>query len=800
VHTLARFSFRRRRWVLAAWVAVVLALGIATTTIGSAYDDQFSLPDSEGTQALALLQRVSPQAAGDQLTAVVHVERGSVRDPAVQRRLTAALDRAQRLDTVAAIVSPYSPGGAAQVSRDGRTAFATVRLDGLVPNDVTNAQVDTVLETITAESGDGTQIEVTGSAAVAPPTTGVEELVGLAAAAVVLLVVFGSLVAMSLPIITAVLSILVSPSTIGLATQVFTVATFAPTLSILLGLGVGVDYALFIVTRYRQGLLEGKSPQEATVTALSTSGRAVLFAGITVCIALLGLFAIGLSFLYGVAVAASLAVAITVVANLTLLPALLGFFGRRVLPKRLRDRPAADPAELQQETRGWQRWATLVSRRPVVLGTLALAVMLALASPFLHLRLGLTDQGSDPAASTTRQGYDLLAEGFGAGFNGPLLIVTDLGERPSPAATDALRAALATDPDVAAVTPTTYLGDGMPGTPTEGGVGITTVYPISAPQDAATSELVSRVRSDLVPAALADQPFGQRLLVGGSTALGEDFSAAIAGKLPLFFGVVVLLSSLLLTMVFRSVVVAAVAAGMNLLSAAAAFGIVVAVFQDGIGLSLLGNRPHRANPGLFAGDPVRDPVRPVDGLRGLFAQPHPRGVAPPGRQPPGRPARPRSDPSHHHRRRRDHGHAVPCVRARPRPDDRAVRLRTRSRRAARRGRRALGARARGDAAAQQRQLVPAPLARPGAADARRRGRGAGRARRAAGAPVGAGGRLTPWAGETAPVLDRQKHRCAPAATKRPNHLTITAAPAVATSTKPLQSLSALCPLVLRGVE
>ena len=581
---LARLSFTHRRLVLAVWIGLLLVLGGAVSAVGSAYNDQFSLPDTESTRALELLQRVNPQAAGDQLTVVVHVEQGRVTDPLARERFEATLAAAQATDAVVAITSPYSPAGAGQVSQDGRTAFATLTLAGLVPNDVTNAEVADVLTAMNPGSADGVQVEVTGQAAQGPPEQGLAEVVGLVAAAVVLFVVFGSLLAMSLPLITAVLSIAVSIATISLLTQVLTIATFAPTLSVLLGLGVGVDYALFIVTRYRQGLLEGKTPEEATVTAMDTSGRAVLFAGIIVCIALLGLFSLGLSFLYGVAIAASLAVAVAVAASLTLLPALLGFYGRKVLPRKLRDTATAGASDLEQETRGWQRWAGVLDRRPALLGTLALLVMLAFSAPFLHLRLGLGDQGSGPADATTRLGYDLLAEGFGPGFNGPLLIVTDLGSSPDTGSTDRLRDALAADPDVTAVLPTTYLGGPQPGVPAAGGIGLTTVYPASAPQDEATSALVDRVRDELVPAVGGEQ----RLLLGGSTAIGQDFSDSIADKLPLFVGVVVLLSFLLLTVVFRSLVVAAVAAFMNLLSAAAAFGIVVLVFQDGVGLSLLG--------------------------------------------------------------------------------------------------------------------------------------------------------------------------------------------------------------------
>jgi RND superfamily putative drug exporter len=583
VRALALFSFRRRRLVLALWLLLLAVVGGALGAVGAGYDDSFTLPDTESARAFELLERVSPAASGDTLTAVFAAQDGRVTDPGVRPAVEAVLRELDGLEQVVAVGSPYD--APQQVSQDGRIAFATLTLTGLVPNDVSHAQVDEVLD-IAAEPREGVRVEVTGQAATAPPEQGKEELIGLTAAAVVLFLVFGSLTAMSLPLITAVLSIAVSLAGVGLLANLITIATFAPTLSVLLGLGVGIDYALFIVTRYRQGLLEGRTPEEATAIAIDTSGRAVLFAGITVCIALLGLFALGLSFLYGVAVAASLAVATTVLASLTLLPALLGFFGRKVLPRRKRALATGSPEDLQEETRGWQRWAAFVDRRPRLVALTALGLMVLIALPLASLRLGLTDQGSNPEDTTTRQGYDLLAEGFGAGFNGPLLVVTDLGDTADPAPTQQLVKALQADEDVAAVTPTVYLGGPQPGVPAEGGVGITTVYPASAPQDEATSDLVERVRTDLVPDARGDS--GQELLVGGSTAVFNDFSQVIADKLPLFVGVVVLLSFLLLTMVFRSLVVSTVAALMNLLSAAAAFGVIVAVFQWGYGLSLIG--------------------------------------------------------------------------------------------------------------------------------------------------------------------------------------------------------------------
>ncbi len=581
MRTLARFAVRRRRLVLAVWLVALLGVGIGVAVVGTGYNDQFSLPDTESSRVLTLLEKVSPAAAGDQVTAVVAVQRGSVTDPAARERFGRTLAAAKASPLVANVSSPYE--NPAQIAPDGKIAFATVTLAGRVPNDIESARVKGLVDALRKSAGNGVDIEVTGSAAQAQPSQGPAEAIGIIAAAIVLFLVFGSLVAMSVPLLTAILSIAVSLGAVGLLANVFTIATFAPTLAVLLGLGVGIDYALFIVTRHRQGLLSGRTPEQAAEDAIDTSGRAVLFAGIVVCIALLGLFSLQLSFLYGVAVAASLAVATTVVAALTLLPALLGFFGMKVLPNKQRSRLATADGIVAEEpiSKGWMRWSGLLERHPVMLGGIALAVMVALALPLGAIRLGSTDQGSDPAGSTTRQGYDLLAKGFGPGFNGPLLLVTKLGNTPDPAATQRLVKAVGADPDVANVGPTAFLGGPDPTKPVAGGAAITTVYPKSAPQDKATSDLVKRVRNNLAPAALAGAPAGQQLYVGGATAVFEDFNAAIGAKLPLFVGVVVLLSFLLLTAVFRSVVVAAIAALMNLLSAGAAFGVVVAVFQWG---------------------------------------------------------------------------------------------------------------------------------------------------------------------------------------------------------------------------
>ncbi|MDX6639369.1 MAG: putative drug exporter of the superfamily, partial [Solirubrobacteraceae bacterium] len=396
---------------------------------------------------------------------------------------------------------------------------------------------------------------------------------GFLAAAIVLLLVFGSVLSAVLPLITAGISLGVGVAIIGLLSHALTMASFSSELSLLIGLGVGVDYALFIVTRFRQGLLRGLTPEEAVVSAIDTSGRAVLFAGITVCIALLGMFALGVSFLYGVAVAASIVVAVTVVASLTLLPALLGFFGTRVLSRRSRRALEAGERTVDDESPGWGRWARRIQRRPSLFAAGAVALMLVIAIPLLSMRLGSSDQGNDPTSTTTRKAYDLLATGFGPGFNGPLQLVADVR---TPQQGQALRRAIAAagrTPGVVAATPPRLL-------PTRSGqIAIANVVPRGSPQDASTTALLHRLRNEVLPGAT--QGSGLHVLVGGQTAIFDDFSHVLARKLPLFIGVVVILSFLLLMAVFRSLAIPLMAAVMNLISVAAAFGVVVAVFQWG---------------------------------------------------------------------------------------------------------------------------------------------------------------------------------------------------------------------------
>jgi len=363
--------------------------------------------------------------------------------------------------------------------------------------------------------------------------------------------------------------------TASLLSHGVSIPSLGPTLATLIALGVGVDYALFIVTRRRANLKAGMPSAEAAARALNTAGRAVLFAGITVCLALTGLLVLRLNYLSGLGIAATIAVLFTMAAAVTLLPALLGFCGTRVLSRKERRRLAEDGPELEGTAGWWPRWAATVQRHPLRLAAIALPVMLVLAVPFLSLRLGSSDQGNNPTSTTSRHAYDLLAEGFGPGFNGPLELVATSGTPAEKTALTRLATTLRTEPGIAAVTPPAYLG----------GTAVINVVPTTSPEAAATSDLITRLRQGPIPAA--EQGTSLRVYVGGTTAVFGDFATVISHKLPLFLAVIIAFGFLLLLLAFRSLLIPAVAAVMNLLAAGASFGVMVAIFQYGWGLRLL---------------------------------------------------------------------------------------------------------------------------------------------------------------------------------------------------------------------
>ncbi|CQR61615.1 MMPL family transporter [Streptomyces leeuwenhoekii] len=576
---LARWCVQRRLVTVLLWLLTLAGVAAAAAATGSAYSDDYRVPGTESGRASELLTANFPGLSGDSDTIVWHTASGTVRAADVEQTMTRALDRVEDLPGVAAVTGPYGTEGAGRISEDGRTAYATVTFDGRGEGPAPSSAA-AVAEAAGAAEGDGLRVELGGGAVAVPETPGghLAEAVGVAVAAVVLFLAFGSLAASLLPIATALVGVGTAYAGITLLGHAMTVADFAPMLGLLIGLGVGIDYALFIVTRHRRGLKRGLSVTEAAAEAVATTGRAVVFAGATVCIALLGMLILRLDFLDGVAVAASLTVVLTVAASLTLLPALLAWIGPRALSRRERRRLAEHGPEPELPTGFAARWSALVESRPRLLGALALVVVAVLALPTAGLRLGTSDQGNDPRGSTTRQAYDLLAEGFGPGVNGPLTLVTEVGGAQDRLALDNLDTALRATEGVASVTPVTF--------DSGGDTAYLTVVPDSGPQSEATSDLVERLRTEVLPRAEAGTSLDVR--VGGVTAGHDDFADVIVGKLPLFVGVVVGLGCLLLLLAFRSVAIPLKAAVMNVAAVTGSFGVVVAVFQWGWGSEPLG--------------------------------------------------------------------------------------------------------------------------------------------------------------------------------------------------------------------
>ncbi|MFF8102143.1 MMPL family transporter [Streptomyces sp. NPDC016640] len=576
---LARWCVQRRPITVLLWLITFGGIVAGAFAAGSAYSNDYQVPGTESGRATQLLREGFPDLGGDSDTVVWHTSSGSVRDTGVEQTMTRALDRIEDLPGVAAVNGPYDDRGAGRVSADGRTAYATVTFDDPA-RDIDAGEAAAVVRTAEAAEADGLRIELGGSAVELGESSGghLAEIVGVLVAAVVLFLAFGSLAASLLPIATALVGVGTAYAGIVLLGHVMTVADFAPMLGMLIGLGVGIDYALFIVTRHRRGLKRGLTVTEAVTDAVATTGRAVVFAGATVCIALLGMLVLRLTFLNGVAVAASLTVVLTVAASVTLLPALLSFIGPRALSRRERRRLAEHGPEPELPTGFAARWSAFVERHPKLLGAVAVVVMAVLALPTLSLHLGTSDQGNDPEASTTRQAYDLLAEGFGPGVNGPLTLVTEVDGAEDRLALDNLDATLRQTDGVASATPVTY-GTG-------GDTAYLTVVPESSPQSKQTSDLVDRLRSDVLPRAESGTSLDVQ--VGGVTAGYDDFADVIVDKLPVFVGVVIGLGCLLLLLAFRSVGIPLKAAVMNVAAVAAAFGVVVAIFQWGWGSELLG--------------------------------------------------------------------------------------------------------------------------------------------------------------------------------------------------------------------
>jgi len=564
---VAAWCFRHRWRVLSLWIVALVAVIALSRILGGTYATDFSLPGTESQQAFDLLQQRFPTQSGGTADIVFKADQG-VSSPAVKARMQHLFDQVASLPGVVEVTSPYAAGTRA-ISPNGKIAFAQVQF-AAQPQDVPKSVVDRLLALGADAQESGLEIEFGGQvidqSEFKPP--GGAETVGILAALVILLFTFGSLVAAGLPILTALFGVGTGTSLLLLAANFIKVADVSTEIAAMIGIGVGIDYALFILTRYRSTLQEGLEPLEATETALATSGRAVVLAGTIVVISMLGILLMGFTFVQGIAVGGAAAVFATMLAAITLLPAMLGFVGLKI--DRLRV-PGWGRSKATRDRGFWYRWSRLIQRRPWPALVVSLGLLLLLAWPFLSIRLGAADDGNNPTSLTTRRAYDLVAEGFGPGFNGPLILAAELSGRSEAATLNPLVEALKTTPGVAAVSP--------PVVSPKGDAAVITVYPTTAPQDAATTDLVHSLRDHVIPSTMSGT--GVHVLVGGNTAAILDFSQKIAARLPVLIAVVVGLSFLLLMAVFRSILVPVKAAIMNLLSIGAAYGVMVAVFQWG---------------------------------------------------------------------------------------------------------------------------------------------------------------------------------------------------------------------------
>ena len=567
---LALVCHAHRRRVLAIWVvALVAVVAVGAFVVTGRFENKLSAGNSESTTAQNLLSARFPTRAGDSADVVFHTA-APVTSPASRLAIARVVTAVTGLPHVSGVRGPFDPGVRGQVSTNGHTAYATVQFDATTDN-LSTATVQRVVTAAQAGARPGFDVELGGQpitkAESASP--GSSEAIGILAAIVILLLAFGSVIAMGLPIMTALFGIGLGIGAIDLFSRVVTVPTFGTELAAMIGIGVGIDYALFIVTTYRQRLHDGSAPRDATMWAVATSGRAVLFAGCTVVISLLGMLLLGASFVYGLAFGAIAAVVLVMAAALTLLPAMLGFTGRaidRLHVPALLHRTAGDARQTL-----WYRWSRVIQHRPVLTGSIAAAVLIVLAIPLFSMHLAFTDQGNDATNLTTRRAYDLLAAGFGPGVNGPLVLASDVPTAAGHQVVEDVATRLRGTPGVATVVP--------PNFNPAGDAAVTIVIPATSPQDARTEQLVTHIRDAVVPPAVHGT--GVRTYVGGVTAAAIDTSNQFSRRLPWVIAGVVLLSFLLLMSVFRSVAVPLKAAVMNLLSVGAAYGVIVAVFQWG---------------------------------------------------------------------------------------------------------------------------------------------------------------------------------------------------------------------------
>jgi putative drug exporter of the RND superfamily len=579
----------KHHWpVIAVWVVATVALALAGRAAGDANNDNLSLPGTGSTNAQNLLNKSLPDQANGTNPIVLKSDKGKLTDSANSKAISATVDSLKKQPDVRSAISPLSKQGSYALSKDGTIGYIVVTL-GPSPSELSESDAEDVFDATSPASDAGLDVAAGGYLGQALSETNTEssEAIGLAAAVIILLFAFGTVTAMALPIVTAVLGLVSTLAILKLLSHVADIPTVAPTLATMIGLGVGIDYALFLVTRHKQQLREGMEIQESIARSTATSGGAVVFAGSTVIVALCSLLASGIPLVGAMGCSAAVAVVVAVAAAITLLPALLGALGPRIDSLRVK-LGKTHPDDHQPH--GWRRWANGVSHRPWRSLLASSFVLLFIAIPTLNLSLGASDNGELPTDTTARQAYDLISEGFGPGANGPLLIGVQLGtpakpapgvEPPSPASdtrlTD-LEDAIKKTPGIKAVSPATVDKAGT--------VAVFTATPTTSPSDPKTGDLVENLRDNVVPDAIKGTDL--TVFAGGQTAGYIDLAARIADKLPQMIALVVVLSFFLLLLAFRSVLLPIKAAVANLLSVGAAYGIVTFVFQEGHGATLIG--------------------------------------------------------------------------------------------------------------------------------------------------------------------------------------------------------------------
>ena len=559
---------------IGVWVLIIVAVFGAAGTIGGQLQNNFSIPNSDAQKATDLLQKQFPARAGDSATIVFHTD-GKLTDAQNKATVEKVIAAAKTVDHVTGAGDPFAQKGGA-ISPQGNVGFVVVQFDGQGWSLPANVIPDFKSATEKAAAGSAVQIAYTGQAVQEQPEQGASELIGIVAAIIILLIVFGTLLPALIPIVLAILAVALGISVLTIAAGFTDFNTITPILASMIGLGVGIDYSLFIVTRFRQALHDGATPKDAAATAASTAGRAVIFAGSTVAISVVGLATIGLDFITKMGIGASLSVLTSVAVAVTLLPAVLALLGHKVDRLKIPFIKTPDDSLAAAQKTAVARWGRFVTSHAWVFLIVPLAVMLLFAAPVAGVHLGAADAGTAPKSTTQRVAYDWLAEGFGPGFNGPLIVAVDThGDM---AVADKLQKAIVATPNVAAASPA------IPSPNKQ--AAIITVYAKSSPQDTATGDLVTTLRDTTIPNALEGTDAVAH--VGGSTAAFDDISATIYSNIPWFLLFVVGITIIILTMAFRSLVVSIKAALTTILSCAAAFGILTLVFQEGYGASLIG--------------------------------------------------------------------------------------------------------------------------------------------------------------------------------------------------------------------